>query len=154
MDERLKAEYPATEMTSSNVFGPSPASLIERCLRWGTQILGCALIVIGVYWAFHVFSVVLQAVRDPNSLQPAVTSMAQLIDAEQLVLTLGTEKIALGKPLAVAGLLPWYAIAAWIALAILTAGGKLVSAVSHERREFLAAMKEFLATTRPPGRSL
>lgn len=151
MRDDLYSPTVTAETTRNSAARPSLARQLGASLRWAIVGLGVVLISVGAYWAFHICSAMLQAVRDPASLEPAVTSMARLIDAEQLVLPGGEQRVAVGKMLTLGTLLSWYAVSAWIALAVLWTGAKLVLAVIQERRDFHAAVKEFLISVRHEG---
>ncbi len=144
---------PHTTAATSDSQGIGALSLFELLLRWATRLLGFALIVIGLYGTINVFWAVGQAVRDPKTLVPAVASMVELMNFEALEFTINGEKLVLGRSAAVVVLLLWYVVWAWLALAVLGTGARLVFAVLKERREFLAAMKEFILAARLGGMS-
>ena len=117
---------------------PGLRSYSEPLLRWATQLLGFILTIVGLYFTIYVFLVVFEAVRTPEVLQAAVTSMSQLIEAESLVLPTHGESVPVGKSVAVFLLLIWYVVLAHLGLSILSAGVKLVFAAINERKELLA----------------
>jgi hypothetical protein len=139
---------PGAAEAATDSAGAGISRQIEVLLRWAAQLLGFLLILIGLYGVIHVFSAVGRAVRDPATLEPAVTSMAQLINSEALEITLDGRKLVLGRPVTMVALLLWYVVWGWLAIAMLSTGAKLVFAVMKERREHLAAMKELMITAR------
>jgi len=110
----------------------------EPLLRWITQLLGFLLAIVGLYLTIYVFSSVFAAVRTPEVLQSAVTSMSQLIEAESLVIPTNGAPIPVGKSVAVVLLLIWYLVLAHLALSLLSAGIRLVIEAIDERKELIA----------------
>jgi hypothetical protein len=119
--------------------------------RLTSQAAGLLLIILGAYYALHIVADGIQAARNPADLEPAVEGMVRTLELEKANVPVQDEKVPLGRPVAFVALLLWYGLCALVALKLVGAGGRLVLGIVSERREFLAAMKEFLVTMRTEG---
>jgi hypothetical protein len=129
----------------------APTQTLGRALRIASQVIGMILIVAGSYYALWVASAALSVAREPGDLTPALTALAKALNLEEAVVPSGESKVPIGRVVAGVLLLLWYLLSATVAIKLIGAGGRLVLGVIAERREFLAAMKEFLVTLRAEG---
>jgi len=136
---------------------PDLARRLADLFRLGSQVVGVVLLLIGAYYGLQVLVDVLGALRNPANLEPALAGMVQLLGVQDLAIPVQGEKVPVGKPAGVVVLVVWYLVCAWIALAVMSAGGKLATGPFSERRAFFAAVQEFLAAhreqkTNPPAK--
>ena len=117
-------------------------------VRLGGQVFGLILIVVGAYYAVLILGACLSVLRDPGQTSSSVAAMTKTIGLDNAEVSSGKNQIPIGKASAAVLLLLWYQVAAWISLKLITIGGRMVLGVVSERREFLAAMKEFMISTR------
>jgi hypothetical protein len=128
--------------------GPAPSQTLGRALRIASQVIGLVLILAGAYYALWVLATGVSVVRDPGELTSALTALAKAVNLEEAAVPTGDGKVPIGRVVSGVLLLLWYLLSAWVALMLVRGGGQLVLGVVAERREFLAAMKEFLVTLR------
>jgi hypothetical protein len=99
-----------------------------------TLIVGVVLILVGVVYAVQVFLTVGSLLKDPGGLAAPVKAVEKVISAENLALNVNGQPVAFGGVVALLLMFLWYAFWAWIPLAIIAAGGRLVSACSQLRQ--------------------
>jgi hypothetical protein len=137
-------EFPAGDRTA-------PAPAIGRTLRIASQSIGLALVLIGAFYAWSVLAASLRFARGSEDLDTALEGMAQKVNLANATLPVGEEKVPIGRSAGAILLVLWYLVTGWLALKLVAVGGQLVLGLLAERREFLAAMKEFLVTLRAEG---
>lgn len=111
----------------------SPMDMLLVGARVLTLIAGVVLILVGVVYAVQVFLTVGSLLRDPAGLEGPVKAVEKVISAENLALNLNGQAIQVGGMVAMLLMFLWYVFWAWIPLAIIVAGGKLVAACSRLR---------------------
>ena len=117
-------------------------------MRAVIQAIGLCLIVVGVYYLLDLLCHIVSVVRTPSDLKPSVDAVAELIDANGIVIPDEREGVAIGKAVSLGLLVPFYMIWVWGLAKLVGVGAQLVSGVSAERREFWAAMRTLLVVTR------
>jgi hypothetical protein len=88
--------------------------------------VGLGLVLAGTYYALDVFHAIGSIVRDFKNLEAPAATMAEIIDAKRMTVKLHGEEFAVGRSAAAGGVFMWYGLWAWIALAIIGAGGRLL----------------------------
>ena len=121
------------ETALMNERGASPLDVIMTGARLLTVFAGVILILAGVVYAVQVFQAVGGLLRDPAGLQAPVETMAKIIGAEKLEININGQPLAIGGVVSLLLMFLWYAFWAWIPLAIIAAGGRLVAAASQLR---------------------
>ncbi len=112
----------------------SPLDLVMAGARMLTLLAGVVLILVGVVYAVQVFLAVGSLLKDPAAgLEGPVKGVEKLISAETMVLDLNGQTVRFGGTTAMLLMFVWYAFWAWIPLAIIGAGGRLVAAFSQVR---------------------
>jgi hypothetical protein len=117
-------------------------------LRITGQILGGILILIGMYFSVLILIACVGVLRDPGQTGTSVAAMSKIIGMEGAQVTSGKDHVQIGRAVAGVLLLLWYVVASSIALKLIAVGGRMITGVAAERREFLAAMKEFIIFVR------
>ena len=117
-------------------------------VRVGGQILGVILVLIGAYFAVLILIACVGVLRDPARTGMSVATMSKTIGLEGVQITSGKDQVPIGRAAAGLLLLAWYMVASSISLKLISIGGRMVTGLVAERKEFLAAMKEFLIWTR------
>jgi hypothetical protein len=130
---------------------PASGQALGRTLRIASQAIGLVLILAGAYYALWVLAAGISIARDPGELAPALTAMTKTLNLEEAAVPAGESKIPIGRAVSSVVVLLWYLLSTLVALKLVGAGGRLALGVIAERREFLAAMKEFLVTLRAEG---
>jgi hypothetical protein len=139
-------DYPDPSSGEGGLSQPS-----GKVLRMIGQAVGLVLLLLGAFYGWSVLAATISALRDPAGLGPTLAAMATTLEMEGVTLPLGESKVPIGRTVAGVLLLLWYMLSAWVAMQLVNFGGRLVLGVIAERREFLAAMKEFLVTLRKEG---
>lgn len=111
----------------------SPMELVIGAARIMVLLAGVVLILVGAYYAVQVFFTVGGLLRDPAGLDAPVKRLAEVISADKLAFNAGGQQVEPGGTLALCLLLVWNIFWAWIPLAIIAAGGRLVAAGSRLR---------------------
>ncbi len=111
----------------------SPLELVMAGARIFTLVAGLLLILVGSVYAVEVFWSVGSLLKDPAGLEGPVKSFEKIISAENLALPLNGQPVQFGGAIALSLLFVWYAFWAWIPLALIGAGGRLVAACSQMR---------------------
>jgi len=127
------------------------AQELARTLRVAGQAIGLALVLIGAYYAWSVIATGLRFAHGSDELEPALEATARQLNLDKATVPAGEEKIPIGRAAAGILLAVWYLVSGWLAIKLVAVGGQLVLGLLAERREFLAAMKEFLVTLRKEG---
>jgi hypothetical protein len=151
MDGQIHRRYETYHAPEDDSAHTDWAGTLGRRLRVVSQVLGLFLILVGAYFGIQVFLSVWRLLRSPADLEPALVGIMELLQMQHLAVPVGEEKVAVGRPVATGVLLLVHIVCAWIALAVLAAGGRLINGLVNERREFLAAMRAFLVTVREEG---
>jgi hypothetical protein len=107
------------------------AELINVLARVACQGVGLLLVAMGACYAISVFSTVGAILKNPQGLQAPVEAMAATIHADELKVTVGESSIAPGHVVALLLVLLWHMFWAWIPLALLAAGGRLLYWTFH-----------------------
>jgi hypothetical protein len=128
-----------------------PSQTVGWGLRIASQVIGLILILAGAYYALWLVVTAVSYARNPAEMATAVESMAAVLNLQEAAVPVGETKIHIGRTVGGVLLAMWYLLTGAIALGLVSGGGKLVLGVIGERREFLAAMKEFLVTFRTEG---
>lgn len=105
--------------------------LINILARVACQGVGLLLVVMGACYAISVFSTVGGILKSPQGLQAPVEAMAATIHADELKITVAEVSIAPGYVVALLLVLLWHVFWAWIPLALLGAGGRLLYWTFH-----------------------
>lgn len=125
------------------------AQSADHYLRLGAQVVGLVLVLIGCYYTVSVLAGGISIVRHADAWDSSLTAMAKTLNVEgSEVPVAGGGKIPISRVIAGAVLILWNTVIAWVALLLIGAGGRLISGMTTERREFLSTMNEFLATSR------
>jgi hypothetical protein len=111
----------------------SPMDLLLGGARILTLMAGVVLILVGVVYAVQVFLTVGSLLKNPTGLEGPVKAMEKVISAEQMALNINGQAIPFGGAVALLLMFLWYVFWAWIPLAIIAAGGRLVSAGTQMR---------------------
>jgi hypothetical protein len=98
-----------------------------------TLVAGLVLILVGAIYAVQVFWSVGSLLKNPAGLEGPVKTMEQLISAEKLGIQFNGQPVNFGGMIALCLLFLWYVFWAWIPLALIAAGGRLVAACSQLR---------------------
>jgi hypothetical protein len=114
--------------------GSNPLDLIVAGARLLTVVVGVVMILVGVVYAVQVFQSVGALLRDPAGLEAPVQRMEKIISAEKLEVTINGQPLALGGPVSLLLMFLWYVFWAWLPLAIIAAGSRLVSSAAQMRR--------------------
>jgi hypothetical protein len=105
---------------------PPPALGLAGPVRVLCQLVGLGLVLVGTYYAIDVFHAIGAVVKDFKNLEGPAATMAEIIDAKHMNLRINGEDFAAGRSAAAGGVFMWYGLWAWIALAIIAAGGRLL----------------------------
>jgi hypothetical protein len=111
----------------------SPIDMLLAGARILTLITGVVLILVGVVYGIQVFLTVGSLLKNPAGLEAPVKAMEKVISAENLALNINGQAIQVGGAVALLLMFLWYVFWAWIPLAIIAAGGKLVGVASQLR---------------------
>lgn len=111
----------------------SPLEMFLTGARLLTVIVGVVLILAGVVYSVQVFQAVGGLLRDPAGLEAPLQKMQKMIGAEKMEVNLNGQPFPVGGAISLLLMFLWYAFWAWIPLAIIAAGGRLVSAASQLR---------------------
>ncbi len=123
----------AEDPTLLNERSASPLDMLLAGARIFTLVAGVVLILVGVVYAVQVFLTVGSIVKNPAALEGPVKSFEKVISAEQLAVNVNGQAVRVGGAVALMLLFVWYLFWAWIPLAIIAAGGRLVSACTQLR---------------------
>ena len=106
----------------------SALSLLDRFFLLLCQIAGLVLIFLGVYLAYSIFVDVTTHIKEPETFGEPMKQIGELIGADQLQLpgAAADDKMPIGKLVTMGVLYLWYVFWAWIPLAMLKAGLRLV----------------------------
>jgi len=118
--------------------------LIGSMLRLAIRALGILLVLAGAYYVILVLTAGIRISRDPTELATTVGAWSKLLKLEDATVQHGTSKIAIGPPAATAAVYLWYFLTGSIALSLIGAGAKLISAAMPQKERFFAALKEFV----------
>jgi hypothetical protein len=129
----------------------APSDPFTRGLRIASQVTGLILVLAGAYYAVSILAAAIGFARNPGALEPALTAMAQTLNLTEATVSVGEDRVSLGRTVSAGFVLMWYLLSGWLAYLVMSAGGRLVLGVIGERREFLAAMREFLVSMRAQG---
>jgi hypothetical protein len=105
---------------------PDLFELSGKIVRVACQLVGLLLILLGAFYVLNVFSAVGGVIAKPEGIEALPKAISQAIDADRMVVKTETTEVAFGKAVAMLFTLLWYLLWAWIPLALLYAGGKLV----------------------------
>jgi hypothetical protein len=111
----------------------SPLELVMAGARVFTLVAGIVLILVGAVYAVQVFWSVGSLLKNPAGLEGPVKTVEKLISAENLAVPVNGQPVQFGGAIAMCLLLLWYLFWAWIPLALIAAGGRLVAACSQLR---------------------
>lgn len=111
----------------------SPMEMFLSGARLLTVVIGVVLILVGVAYAVQVFQAVGGLLRDPAGLEAPVQKMQKIIGAEKMEVNINGQAFPVGGAISLLLMFLWYAFWAWIPLAIIAAGGRLVSAATQLR---------------------
>jgi len=160
-DDRTKPLYKGPLMTNADAAaenltstGDSPAvQSAGQFVRLVAQLVGLVMVVVGCYYTVSVLATGVSIVRHADAWDSSLTAMTKTLKVEGAeVPVAGGGKIPISRVVAGAVLILWNTVIAWVALLLIGAGGRLVSGMTSESREFLSTMKGFLATARRAGR--
>jgi hypothetical protein len=115
--------------------GASPMDLVIAAARIMALLAGVVLILVGAIYAVQVFFSVGGLLKDPAQLGAPVKRVEEVISADKLTMNVGGEQVEPGGTISLCLLLLWYMFWAWIPLALIAAGGRLVAAGSRLREE-------------------
>src|SRR5688572_26190091 len=119
------------ESTLLNERSASPMEMLLSGARILMLVTGVVLILVGVVYGVQVFLTVGSLLKDPAGLDAPVKAMEKVISAENLALNINGQAIQVGGAVALMLMFLWYVFWAWIPLAIIAAGGRLVAAASQ-----------------------
>jgi hypothetical protein len=108
---------------------PQPPDLFDlsgKIVRMACQVVGLLLILLGAFYLLSVFRAVSEIIARPEGLEALPKAIAAAIDSERMIVKTETAEVAFGKAVAMLFTIMWYILWAWIPLALLYAGGKLV----------------------------
>ncbi|QDU60629.1 hypothetical protein Pan216_14760 [Planctomycetes bacterium Pan216] len=109
------------------------SGVVGAFMRFVCQALGLLLIIIGTFFAIQVFTSVYGLVNKPEGMAGAVDQTAELIESEKLSVKIGADRVEAGRLAATMVLFVWYMLCAYIPLAIIAVGGRLVWAMRKPR---------------------
>lgn len=107
--------------------------MLQGAARLFTLGAGVLLILVGAVYAVSVFLSVGSLLKNPAALAGPLETFKRLIGADKLVLNAGGQVVEVGGMAAIGILFLWYVFWAWIPLALIAAGGRLVAACSQLR---------------------
>lgn len=118
---------PAVEIAKSII------SLIATCI-------GLAIIIIGLKYAMHIFSLIFTILQSPSSLTEPLRQMADSIGGSAFDLQLADRAIPMANLMALTVYCGGALLSAWLTLALMQTGAKIVSLTAGDR----SAVKKLL----------
>ena len=120
--------------------GDASGEELLRTLGWVIRtaclVVAFMLFGLGVYYAIQVFQQLRVLIAEPQGAEGAVASIAQLIDADHLVIQQAQgEPVKLGRIAAYVILLATYVVWMWVPLGIMSVTGRLLLAALQRQTE-------------------
>ncbi len=108
---------------------------IGTLLRLLVVAVLCLMLLYGVYCAIDVFGQVGGLLKDPARLKEPVDSLATIIHADQLTVTINDEKVGFGRVVAIVLLGFGHLLWAWIPLLIISVSTRLLIAIVSPKKQ-------------------
>jgi hypothetical protein len=124
----MATEHDPFSKRSESADSPSElATFVRVGVQATAQVLGMLLVLVGLYCCLTTFFQAYAALREPEKLESAVVQMTKLAGLENVEAKFGPEaNIPIGRAAGLIATGAWTVICVWIAVALLTAGGRLV----------------------------
>jgi hypothetical protein len=135
MDEQhgLRREPETRRLDDSEVWAGFTAETVASAARLLTTGLGIAIVIAGLYCAIKVFFAIFVILNAPEQFQPLYRQWVDVIGGDALSVPIDGKPFPLANLAAVLVLGLGVMVLAWIALAIMLTGAKIVSWTTSDR---------------------
>lgn len=123
-----------------------------NALRIACQILGLFVIFWGISLGAQIFSDLWEKREDPERIAKLALP-AETYLGEKFQIVIEGEKVPLGRIIALIFVLTYHVVLAWIALAIVAAGVRMIAWNFDERKQFRVILQELLNSQREEDKS-
>jgi hypothetical protein len=152
MDERhdLRREPETRRLDDADVWGAFSPEAFASAARLITTGLGIVVVVIGLFCAMKVFFGIYAVLNSPQQFQPVYQQWVELIGGEALSVPIDGKPFPLANLAAVLVLGLGALVLAWIALAIMLTGAKIVSWTTSDREAIKKILKHAFGSSGKP----